>query len=297
MKNLSLIVSVAAIVLSLGAFLSQAGVGQVGHQKTEPQAASTYQRVLDRSSIRCGYVMFPPHMMKDPNSGKLSGISYDLMNAVGEKLQLKIDWAEEVGYGDMITAVNSGRVDAICNVVGINTNRAKYADFLTPPYYAGVSLWVREGDSRFASNDLARLNADDVAIAKVEGTTFDAYIREDFPKAKSYALPQSAPLSDQMMAVATHKADATILDSWLGYEYTKNNPGQLRNLNSETPYRIDPVAPMIGRGQDAFKAMMDSAITEVIQTGKLHRIIAGYQLPKGTLFERAHPFVLHDPKP
>jgi polar amino acid transport system substrate-binding protein len=289
MKNTSLIVSIAAISLSLFAFM-----GQAGGKKTGIQTASTYQRVLERGSIRCGYVMFPPYMTKDPNSGKLSGVSYDLMNAVGEKLQVKIDWAEEVAYGEMITAVNTGRVDAICNGVLINANRAKYADFLIPPFYISVSIWVREGDNRFTSNDLSRLNAADMAIAQVEGTVFDSYIQEDFPKAKSYALPQTALLSDQMMVVATRKADATILDSWIGYEYIKNNPGQLRNLTNDHPYRIDPVAPMIGRGQEEFKAMLNSAVNEVIQTGKLHRIIESYNLPKGTLFERAQPFALDD---
>jgi polar amino acid transport system substrate-binding protein len=269
-------------------------MGQAGGKKTGIQTASTYQRVLERGSIRCGYVMFPPYMMKDPNSGKLSGVSYDLMNAVGEKLQLKIDWAEEVAYGEMITAVNTGRVDAICTTVGHNGNRSKYADFLKPLYYVGVSLWVREGDSRFASNDLSRLNAADIAIAQVEGTVFDAYIKEGFPNATSYALPQTALLSDQMMVVATRKADATILDNWVGYEYIKNNPGQLRNLTSERPYRISPVAPMIGRGQEEFKVMMDNTVNEVIETGKLHRIIESYNLPKGTLFERPQPFALND---
>ena len=58
-------------------------------------AGEVFDRVMESGKIRCAYATWPPLMDQDVNSGVLKGTSYDLMNAIGEKLDLEVEWTEE----------------------------------------------------------------------------------------------------------------------------------------------------------------------------------------------------------
>lgn len=279
---LGVIILVITIGWGTGYFTKPASIG-VTHTD------NVYDRVMKSGKIRCGYVLFPPNFMKDPVTGKMSGISYDLFNKMGEAMNLKVEWTEEVPFGELVTALESKRIDAICSVLGVNSVRATRADFLEPPYYVGVSLWTRQNDHRFDSN-INALNDKDIHIASLEGTVFDAYIKTHFPKASLYSLSQSMTLAEQMVVVATGKADATILDTWIGYQYAQQNPGKVKNLTPQRAFRIDPVAPMILKNQDQFKSMLNIAQTEQILTGQMQKIIDSYHLPDATIYPRKTPY-------
>src|SRR3990167_8306945 len=63
------------------------------------EASSVYDRVINSGQLRCAYVTYPPACVKDPNSGKLSGVFVEAVEALGKNLGLKVQWTEEVGWG------------------------------------------------------------------------------------------------------------------------------------------------------------------------------------------------------
>src|SRR5438874_1363658 len=76
-----------------------------------------YDRVMSSGVIHCGYVVYPPGLLKDPNTGKLSGVFYDIMESAAKSLQLRLEWTEEVGWGSMIEGLQANRYDMICSPV------------------------------------------------------------------------------------------------------------------------------------------------------------------------------------
>lgn len=80
----------------------------------EDGTESAYERVMRTQTIRCGYVVYPPAVIQDPNTGALSGIIYDVMQEAGNLLGLEIEWAEEVGWANTVETIRTGRTDAIC---------------------------------------------------------------------------------------------------------------------------------------------------------------------------------------
>jgi hypothetical protein len=73
---------------------------------------TVYDRVMKSQTIRCGYGLWSVYLHKDPNTGKMGGIYYDYMEALGKNLGLKIEWTEEVGWGDYIAGLKGDRFDA-----------------------------------------------------------------------------------------------------------------------------------------------------------------------------------------
>lgn len=76
---------------------------------------NAYERVMRTGELRCGYAMSPPNLEVDPNSGELTGLERDIWDEIGKELDLKILWTEEVGWGNYIEGLRTGRYDAFCN--------------------------------------------------------------------------------------------------------------------------------------------------------------------------------------
>ncbi len=255
---------------------------------------NVYDRVLQSGKIRCGYVIYWPGVIKDPNSGKLSGVHVEAMEAIGEKLGLKIDWAEEVGWGSMIEGLQANRYDVVGSGVWANASRGKYAAFSTPFYYSGANAYCRINDHRF-DKDLKAINSADIKIATIDGEMSDVIARAQFPKAKRISLPEMASISQAFLAVDTNKADVFFEDPASAYEYEKNNPGRLRNIARNKPLRVFGVTIMFKKGEVELQGMFDKAIDELVFSGAMDQIIEKYESKPGQFYyRRANPYKLVD---
>src|SRR5580704_1928032 len=125
--------------------------------KKSAAAETTYQRVLRTGEIRCAYEPYAPALSKDPNTGQLSGIFYDVVEEIGRRLNLKINWVEEVGYGVIPEGFVTDRYDAFCNTVFPTAERSRGGAFTIPIFYSSVDVFVRADDHRF-DNDLSKLD-------------------------------------------------------------------------------------------------------------------------------------------
>src|SRR5207253_5761520 len=131
-----------------------------------------------------------PGCLKDPNTGKLSGIGIDSLEMAAKNLGLKVEWTEEVGWGSMLEGLQTNRYDMIATPIWTNSNRARLVDFSRPLYYSPINVWVKAGDKRFNETNLTTLNSPDKVIATVDGETAEVIANEDFPQAKKLSLPQ-----------------------------------------------------------------------------------------------------------
>ncbi len=236
---------------------------------------SLYDRVIQSGKIRCAYLVYPPSCTKDPNTGKLSGISVDALELVAKKLGLTVEWVEEVGFGTMLEGIKTGRYDMVGTAIWTNAARAKIADFARPLYYSPMDLYVRKGDKRFIGH-WEKINDPTVKISYVDGATAQIITEEDFPKAGQRSMPQLTDLTQNLLNVGAGKADVTFGEPFTVYRYLKNNPDAIESISSGKPVRIFPNCWMLNRGEFEFKAMVDTVLDEVINSGALDKIIAKY---------------------
>ena len=245
---------------------------------------TVYDRVMKTGTIRCGYVIFPPFLMKE-NDNTLSGISYDAFNAMGKLMGLKVDWVEEVPWDNLVAGLDSNRFDAICSYLGVSAKRHTRADFLTPPLYSVEGVWVRGDETRFVNNE--SLNSPEVTFATTDGTMFGDMVTTDFPNAKHNALPGTTSFTEQLLTVTTKKADATIMDNYVSFKFLEANPGAIKEVEPGKIYRVLPVSSMIPMGDLKFKTMLNGALDEIINNGTFDKIYATYNVPKGSVLMRS----------
>jgi polar amino acid transport system substrate-binding protein len=273
------LLSSAAVAAPTAAVVASKG-GQKNSGQSENESA--YERVMRTKTIRCGYDVWPPIIVKDLNSGRLSGIFYDYMEALGKNLGLKIEWINGISYGNYISELHYNHIDAMCAGVWPVGEVITSVDFTSPLYYIEIDTYVRADDFRF-DKDLSALNDPRYTIASIDGLIPARIANADFPKAKVMSLPQASPPGDMLLSVADGKADATFTDTLTASDYIKHNPGKLRKVAAQRPIRIFGNTMAVAKNQDALLRMLNYATEELQNSGAIESIVQKYEKMPGVL--------------
>jgi ABC-type amino acid transport substrate-binding protein len=268
----------------LPAFIALIVALAVTHQdSTGSQTArkTAYDRVMDTGTLRCGYALWPGLLERDPNTQQFSGIMYDYLAALGKAAELKVEWAEEISYGDMPEALRTGRIDAYCGGAWTNAVRGKYADATTPITYQTINAYTR-ADNMTLDGDAGKINAPGVTIATIDGESAATIAAIDFPKAKTFSLPKSTDIAQILLNVADSKADVAFVDPESAQQFMANNPGKLRKINSAFPIRVYGVPLWFGKGEQNLIASLNNATQELLNTGAIERILKKYETVPGS---------------
>ena len=275
-----LLLSFLAIVLFVAA---AAPVHAAGEKE------SVYDRVMRTGTIRCSYALWPPTVFyKDAHSGAIKGIFPEIMETMAENLHLKVEWAEEVGWGQVVETLRSGRTDVFCSALWQVAELGRYIDFNTPLFYSTAYLYVRPDDHRF-DDDFSKINTPDVKMAIMDGENSDAIQRMQFPQSTPVAIPQLAEITQMLMNVQTGKADVVFTEPGLVKDFLKTNPDSLRKVGDQ-PFQVYPNSFGVLLGETKLRIMMDSALTEMLNQGIVQKIVDKYEPDKNVFIPVAKPY-------
>lgn len=236
---------------------------------------TAYDRVVRTGTIRCGYFAWPPYLMKDPNTGAMSGINHDYMEAVGKTLGLKIEWTEEVSPGTAIAGLDAGRYDVMCSSLWPDEARLKHALLTAPTLYSAVYAVARWDDARF-DGKAGAINAPATTIAALEGEVTFYLARDDYPEAKILSLPQMSDGAELLQSVASRKADVTFVDRGIVDDFNKTNGNALKIVENLPPARVFPEVLAVSKDEIRLKMMIDNAIGLINDRGLPATLIAKY---------------------
>lgn len=288
MKTFWLTVFVSASVAVIVVFLFP---GDYSKTVSDQTTAQIYQQVQSSGTIRAAYAVGAPLFTVDPNTNRKSGIFYDIVNAAASHLGLKVDWNEEVGYGQMIQGLNDHRYDIVGSGVWINADRGKSADFTIPLYYDAVYAYTRAGETRF-TKDLSKLNSPNFTISTMDGELGATIAATDFPRAKTLQLPQNADFSQMILNVVEGKADIVFLASAPAREYQAANPNKIVAVDPQKPIRIFPNAIMVPQGQYELQQALNYALSEMLNDGEIDAILKKYEKVPNSFLRVAQPYQL-----
>jgi ABC-type amino acid transport substrate-binding protein len=249
-----------------------------------------YDNVVKNGEIRVGYIAYPPSFIIDPNTKKFSGISHDVLEAAAGKLGLKVRYAEEVSWGTMIEAINTGRIEMMATGIWPNANRGKFASFSSPIFYSPVAAYVRSDDSRF-DGAIAKVNEPSIRISVVDGEMAEQIAITDFPKAQRVSLPQQTQVSQLLLEVQSGKSDITFVEPAVARDYIAKNPGRLKPVGGIPPLRTFPTTLMTSNGSPKLLNMLNVAVDELVRNGEVDAIIDRYEKDPNTIVrvKRTYP--------
>ncbi len=262
-KYLSIIIGIIAIVALV--------LGITAHSRN--QSLSVSDKVVNSGVIRIGYIIYPPLLEKDPKTGQLSGVSYDLVEAAAKNLGLKTDWVEETGWGTAIQGLTDHRYDILGTEMWPNSARAREAVFSIAPMNSTIYPYVRTGDTRF--NNLANINSGNVTIGVLDGEMAQFIAAEDYPNAKTDVLPQLDSYGQVFQDLMDRKADIVFVEPSVADDFLKQNPGAIERVQT-TPVRTLGNSFAFARGEDSMVDMWNIAMNELVTNGTVGQILQKY---------------------
>lgn len=261
----------------------------------KPNNQTALTHILVKRELRCGYLVYSPYIRRDPNTGKMSGIFYDLMEDIGHNAGIKIVWAEEVGYENIFSGLDAGRYDAFCGGLWPNATRATAGYFSEPVFYSVITAWGRNNDQSFGQ-DPAELNRTDIKISTIDGAMEDLIAKTTFPQATRLSMPQLTPFTQNMMNIIDGKAKVTFAEPSMMEEFLAKNPGTMKELYNGKPLRVFGNALVIKRGDDELLQFLNAALRETLYSGQVEEILRAYE-PAPNAFRRiASPYQPSQPE-
>jgi ABC-type amino acid transport substrate-binding protein len=265
MKNNLLILAGFILVLIFGYQW-----GGTNDNPQQPQKETTYERVMRTGVIRCAYISWKPHSLKDPNHPERppQGSSIDIIEAIADRLNLKIEYTEEIGWGNIGEGFATNHYDAVCTQMWPDAPKMKNFLLSSPLFYSDVIPYINSGDNRFQS--LNDINQPSTRIAVLDGALTQNLAEKSFPNATLVRLSPTSSSAEYYLTLTTKKADIILGDA---DEIAVQKA--IANLPIE---KILPHVFAFSGNDQRFASMMNEALSQLKTEGYMKDIATRYNL-------------------
>lgn len=281
MKPLHFLTAFFALTIPFSAYAEEAS-----------QKNSVYERIIKTQTLRCGYNTYEPVIMRDPNTGEMSGIFPEYMAAISRATGLKIEWTAEIGWGEVPIALQTGKIDAMCAGKWADAKDGLQIAFTVPAFYNAIEVFARADDTRFDS-DLSLINKPEISIAAMDGSITMDIAKDDFPNAKIFGLPILDSESDLLLNVTSGKADITFSTNGPAIGFMKNNPKKIKRVAPEKPLRVFGVTIAVNIHEQELLTLLNTATNQLLNSGSIDKILDKYESKYPGSFSRvAKPYAI-----
>lgn len=233
--------------------------------------------------------IYPPMEMFDENQ-KLTGFDYDLAQALGAKLGVRMDMQQQA-FASIIPSLQSGKHDIIVAGMNDTPERQKTIDFVDY-FHAGFSILVLAGNPERITTVLD-LCGKKVAVQKatVQAEILRGYDKQRTAKGPGPIKIAGLPLeTDVKTAVRSGKAVADVVDSAVA-AYTAQTAGGgktfevIRDRDASNPAGCNPVYIGIGllKKDSALSSALLLVLDAVVTDGTYQKILKKYALTDYTV--------------
>ncbi len=248
-------------ILFLIAFLISCNNTQNENKST---SSSTLEKIKKNGVMKVGYIVYPPTVIKDPNTGELSGHFVDAARFMAKVMDVKIEFVEAT-WSTFVGGLQSGQFDFSIAATYRTIPRALAVDFTVPIIYIGNSAIVRKGDHRFHSiNDF---NKKGIKIAVAQGEASYEYAKEHLPNAELIVL-STADLSQPLTQVLLGRADVGMADAWTIKQFA-NEHSEVIDLFADNPIDLTPVGWAVRKNDQELLNFLNTSIEYMISSGRM----------------------------
>jgi glutamate/aspartate transport system substrate-binding protein len=238
------------------------------------QEADTLRKIAETGTINLGHRESSVPFSYYDQRKQVVGYSHELMLRLLDniKAELKLPALTikliPVTAQNRIPLVRNGTVDLECGSTTHNAERARQVSFSTTFFLAGTRLMTRRGSGIQDFPDLAGKT-----VVVTAGTTSERLLRTYTERngLRITTLP-ARDHGDAFLALESGRAEAFMMDDALLYGERAKAVRPDDWVVVGTPMSTEAYACMMRRGDPAFKAVIDSGLTELMRSGEALKI-------------------------
>lgn len=262
------IIAVIVIIALFGLFKNQ--------NNSQTNGVSTLEKVKTSKTIRVGYAAYPPYVMKDLKTGKLSGFYIDIMNEMAMRAGWKIEWVETT-WQTYISDLRTGKFDVIDDPIFASVTRWQEINFAIPLSYLNDNAGlIRKDEYRFSK--IEDLNKKGITIAVHQGDTAQGFVAKNLPLATMKVFSDDSLLMG-ITDVVSGNSDVVFGGEAEQRLYLEKNPNQNAKplvLNTKTP--MTPAGWAIKKGDPEWLLFLNGSIQSMKDDGTIKNIAKKYHL-------------------
>lgn len=265
MENLNFFrkVKTLFVLLSISLFvLNSCNNGKINENKNNQ--LSTIEKIQKEGIMKVGYVIYPPTVIKDPNTGELSGHFVDAVKFMADIMKVKVEFVEAT-WSTFVGGLQSGQYDFSIAATYRTIPRALSVDFTVPIIYIGNGAIIKKGDTRFKT--IADFDKKGIKIAVAQGEASHEYASEHFKNAELVVL-SSADLSQPLTQVLTGRADIGMVDAWTTKQFAEQHL-EVTDLFADSPIDLTPVGWAVRKNDQELLNFLNTSIEYLISSGRM----------------------------
>ena len=207
---------------------------------------------------------FPPYEFIE--NEQVVGIDAEVMAYIAEKLGVE-SAAENMDFSSVITAVSTGKTDVAASGITVNEDRKQSVDFSTPYVTTSQVVIVRFDSSIKEPSELAGKG-----IGVQLNTTGDEYVTTNYTDA---TVERYGKGFEAIEALKQKKIDAVVIDGDTAAKFIEADDDLVILDQSLTE---EEYAFAVQKGNTALLNVINEAIAEMQENGKLDEIVAKYKV-------------------
>ena len=256
--RLGAIACAAALASALGV-LGGGAAGAAAHEKHK-SAANPYN-LIQPGTLNVGMdASFKPEMYIT-KTGKFAGYDVVLLDKLARTMHVKLH-IYNVAFTGQIPGLEARKFDLVSNGLSPTPAREKSVTFSRP--YVPYELVLGVPATSKIPATIPAWNRPTRTITALEGSTDTQLAHKLFPKAHiiGYSGDTAA-----ILEVATKRASAVMVESYLLGEFSKSNPGKVKVENFKKPLTIQYGAYAVRKGNKALVRYLNQWICKIQTSG------------------------------
>ncbi|MEC1922952.1 transporter substrate-binding domain-containing protein [Bacillus subtilis] len=201
----------------------------------------------------------------DSGSDKLTGYEVEVVREAAKRLGLKVEF-KEMGIDGMLTAVNSGQVDAAANDIDVTKDREEKFAFSTPYKYSYGTAIVRK-------DDLSGIKTlKDLKGKKAAGAATTVYMEVARKYGAKEVIYDNATNEQYLKDVANGRTDVILNDYYLQTLALAAFPDLNITIHPDIKYMPNKQALVMKKSNAALQKKMNEALKEMSKDGSLTKL-------------------------
>ncbi|MCY7749338.1 transporter substrate-binding domain-containing protein [Bacillus inaquosorum] len=201
----------------------------------------------------------------DSGSDKLTGYEVEVVREAAKRLGLKVEF-KEMGIDGMLTAVNSGQVDAAANDIDVTKDREKKFAFSTPYKYSYGTAIVRK-------DDLSGIKTlKDLKGKKAAGAATTVYMDVARKYGAKEVIYDNATNEQYLKDVANGRTDVILNDYYLQTLALAAFPDLNITIHPDIKYMPNKQALVMKKSNAALQKKMNETLKEMSKDSTLTKL-------------------------
>lgn len=269
---LSALMLLALLVAACGGSQEQPTATPAPTQTTAPATGDVWANVQQAGKIVVGTSAdYPPFAFYN-DKFQLDGFDIALMNAIGEKLGVQVEF-NDFAFDGLGGALQMGQIDAAIAAISVTPERQEQVDF-SNVYYVGADALLVAADSPLTSltidDDLT-----DLRLAVQAGTVYETFARDSLVEPGLMPERNLLVYTDIEQAVndlQRRRVDAVLLDRQPALAFEAS--GNVRNIGKGLNPQNFAIA--MAQGQDPLRRVINQALNQLQDEGVVEDLIGQY---------------------